>query len=88
MVEKIVDYISNNFVLLTSVAAFIVTGVKSFLRRPKKTSQGGAFLTNPELLKPPLARPAYSDRMAYVLAELSALAYFRFENSGDGAVLR
>ena len=30
-----------------------------------------------------MSRPAYSDRMAYVLAEMSSLAYYEFEGSGD-----
>lgn len=32
-----------------------------------------------ELLKPPTARAAFSDRQAYVCAEMSKLAYFKFE---------
>jgi triacylglycerol lipase len=66
--------------LIGLVTALLGTGVFSFLRRPKKTSQGVRdYLTDDHLLTPPMERPAYSDRMAYVLAELSALAYYRFE---------
>jgi hypothetical protein len=46
-------------------------------------SQGETeFFADKKLLSPPMARPAYSDRMAYVLAEMSSLAYYEFEGSG------
>ena len=67
------------------VAAIASTGVFSFLRRPKKTSssQGEVkYFTDRKLLSQPMPRPAYSDRMAYVMAEMSALAYYEFEGSG------
>ncbi len=58
-------------------------GIFSYLRRPKTTSQGKAnYFTDDKLLSPPMRRPAYSDRMAYVLAEMSALAYYQFEGTG------
>ncbi len=72
--------------IFSALAGLLATGINSFLRRPKKTSQGGAFLTRSELLAPPMFRPAYSDRMAYVLAEMSALAYFKFESEEEGAL--
>ena len=60
------------------------SSIFSFLRRPKKVSQGAVkYLADDKLLKPLIKRPAYSDRMAYVLAELSALAYLEFESSGE-----
>lgn len=37
------------------------------------------YFTATELLKPPTERAAFSDRQAYVCAELSKLAYFKFE---------
>lgn len=90
MIETITGFVTQHPVetgaIASSVIAIVTTGIQGFLRRPKKTSQGGAFLENEDLLKPPMARPAYSDRMAYVMAELSALAYFKFEGSGDGAL--
>ena len=57
-------------------------------RRNKKKSiaqdgDASEYFQKPELLTPPKERAAYSDRMAYVLAELSALAYFRFEDEDD-----
>ena len=62
------------------VAGAIGTMIRAFVRRPRTTGQEsrGRF-QHAELLSPPMARPAYSDRMAYVLAEMSALAYYRFE---------
>jgi pimeloyl-ACP methyl ester carboxylesterase len=37
------------------------------------------YFATTELLKPPTERAAFSDRQAYVCAELSKLAYFKFE---------
>jgi triacylglycerol lipase len=37
------------------------------------------YFTETTLLRPPTERAAFSDRQAYVCAELSRLAYFRFE---------
>ena len=64
-----------------SALAFLVRGVAlAFFRRPKSTNKEiGPYFTERNLLKPPLTRPAYSDRMAYSLAELSDLAYYQFE---------
>ncbi|MEQ8335073.1 lipase family protein [Nisaea sp.] len=59
------------------------SGIFSFLRRPKADGKRDAdYLSDEKLLSPPTQRPAYSDRMAYVLAELSALAYYEFEGTG------
>ena len=60
----------------------IATAILAFLRRPKSFSEGDqTYLDDEKLLSPPLRRPAYSDRMAYVLAELSDLAYYQFEGA-------
>ncbi|SHI44530.1 Lipase (class 3) [Malonomonas rubra DSM 5091] len=37
------------------------------------------YFVDQKLLSPPIKRAAYSDRMAYVLGEMSGLAYFPFE---------
>lgn len=37
------------------------------------------YFSAPDLLEPPTERSAFSDRQAYVCAELSRLAYFKFE---------
>ena len=56
------------------------TAVFTYIRRPKSSESSiGPYFTEATLLSPPLARPAYSDRMAYVLAEMSDLAYYQFE---------
>lgn len=56
------------------------TARHAFLRRPKSSGkQTEHHFSDRKLLSPPLNRPAYSDRMAYVLAEMSNLAYFQFE---------
>ena len=60
------------------------TAIHAYLRRPKSSPPAiGRYFTDAKLLSPPLARPAYSDRMAYVLAEMSDLAYHQFEGPGD-----
>lgn len=41
------------------------------------------YFGNKALLKPPVRRAAYSDRTAWLMAEMSRLAYFKFEGSID-----
>ena len=78
------DYPSVTAAIGSIVSLLAGSGVFAFLRRPKKVGQGEAkYLVDGKLLSPPIARPAYSDRMAYVLAEMSALAYVDFEGSGS-----
>ena len=61
----------------------VATAIFAHIRRPKSTARDtGPYFTEAELLTPPMARPAYSDRMAYVLAEMSDLAYYQFEGQG------
>ena len=62
------------------VVPAVATAVFAHIRRPKSTARDtGPYFTEAELMTPPLVRPAYSDRMAYVLAEMSDLAYYQFE---------
>ena len=62
------------------VFALLRRAALAYVRRPKSTtSEIGPYFTDKQLLSPPLTRPAYSDRMAYVLAEMSDLAYYQFE---------
>ena len=61
-------------------AATVGTAIFAYIRRPKSSpTEAGPYFTEAALLSPPLTRPAYSDRMAYVLAEMSDLAYYQFE---------
>ncbi len=47
-----------------------------------------AYFDDDKLLAPPMKRAAFSDRMAYVMAEMSRLAYFKWEGGHrTGAVL-
>lgn len=56
------------------------TAIFSYIRRPKSSAvEIGPYFTESALLAPPLTRPAYSDRMAYILAEMADLAYYQFE---------
>ena len=41
------------------------------------------YFEKKSLLKPPVSRAAYSDRTAWIMAELARLAYFKFEGSLD-----
>ena len=91
IISEILGLINNNPILSTVIVAMtsgaIGTGVFSFLRRPKSSQpETDTYFNNSELLAPPIKRPAYSDRMAHVLAEMSDLAYFEFEGEG-GAIL-
>lgn len=87
IIDSLVEFYNTHStavsVIGAAVSAACASGIFSFLRRPKKISQGGSYFNSGEFLSPPMTRPAYSDRMAYVLAEMSALAYFEFEGS-DG----
>ena len=64
-----------------AVAGFAARGVVlAWVRRPKSTAREvGPYFTDSKLLSQPSPRPAYCDRMAYVLAEMADLAYYRFE---------
>ena len=63
-----------------AAAATVGTAIFAYIRRPKSSpTDTGPYFTEAALLSPPLTRPAYSDRMAYVLAEMSDLAYYQFE---------
>ena len=67
----------------SGAAIAVATALFAHIRRPKSTARDtGPYFTEAELLTPPLVRPAHSDRMAYVLAEMSDLAYYQFEGQG------
>ena len=86
--DLLLEFISGYWPHLTVAGVAvpaIATAIRAFIRHPKSSpSTAGDFLSADRLLLPPLTRPAYSDRMAYVLAELADLAYYRFE---DGSFL-
>ncbi|MCY4601047.1 MAG: lipase family protein [Acidobacteria bacterium] len=76
-----------------AIVGFVARGAAlAWIRRPKTSPRApGPYFTASALLSQPPPRPAYSDRMAYVLAEMSDLAYYRFEGTGgmvDEAVER
>ena len=75
------QFLTDNWVPISSFSVpTIGTAIFTYLRRPKSaTKEIGPYFTDKKLLSPPLTRPAYSDRMAYVLAEMSDLAYYQFE---------
>jgi hypothetical protein len=41
------------------------------------------YFQYPSLLTPPILRAAYSDRTAWLMAEMSRLAYIKFETSPE-----
>lgn len=67
--------------LATFVAGSAILGQKRKPRSP--TEKITKYFSDENLLSPPMTRPAYSDRMAYVLSEMSDLAYYQFEGQGD-----
>lgn len=76
------------FSLMTFVVSIGIAGTAAFafsrrLRKPGKAHE--QYFTDTKLLSPPMKRPAYSDRMAYVLSEMSDLAYYKFEGQ-DGLI--
>ena len=77
------EFISDYWLYISGVTVTVpavATAIFAYLRRSKSSaSETGRYFTDTGLLSPPLARPAYSDRMAYVLAEMSDLAYYQFE---------
>ena len=84
MINELLDHVVSNWLaeLIAGPlgAGLVGTMIRAFVRRPKRTEQSSRGRFGHEmLLSPPMERPAYSDRMAYVLAEMSALAYYRFE---------
>ena len=79
MVSEVSSYLAGG----SAVAAVLRAAALAFFRRPKFTTKEiGPYFTEATLLAPPLTRPAYSDRMAHLLAEMSGLAYYQFEGRG------
>ena len=81
VLDTIINLISTYWPVLTpAVLPVVGTAIQAFRRRPKSQPPAdNGYFTDEKLLSPPLPRPAYSDRMAYVLAEMADLAYYQFE---------
>ena len=81
--DSLREFVGNYWLYIAGGTAAVLPllrgAVGAYLRRPKSVTRLDSHLSEQTLLSPPLARPAYSDRMAYVLAEMSDLAYFEFE---------
>ena len=89
ILNLVVEWVSQNKVVTSMLGAVFAsisgTGIFAYLRLPKakEASQGKyEYFTQTNLMNQPSTRPAYSDRTAYVMAEMSALAYFNFESPG------
>ena len=79
ILDTLIGLAADYWPYLTSVP-FIGTLFFAIGRRPKSlAAEPGEYFADSKLLSPPMTRPAYSDRMAYILAEMSDLAYFQFE---------
>ena len=85
--NEIITFITENKILTLTGAGVsvpvVASAILTFLRRAKSSTQKtGTYFNDKKLLSPPMERPAYSDRMAYVLSEMSDLAYYEFEGKG------
>lgn len=88
--------VSDHWFLVLVVSAgavFAARGaVLAWIRRPGSAARAaGPYFTDARFLSLPPPRPAYSDSMAYTLAEMADLAYHPFEGRGgvlDAAVER
>lgn len=69
----------NPIISILLLIAVVASGAHAFIRRSKPVEPMGVFFEHKKLLNPPLIRPGYSDRMAYLLAEFSDLAYHVIE---------
>ena len=81
ILDSLTSLAASYWPILAPMAVPIIgTFIHTFRRRPKSlAAPADGYFTDGKLLSPPSMRPAYSDRMAYVLAEMSDLAYFQFE---------
>ena len=80
ILDSIASLTTTYWSILASLVPIVGTAIHAFRRRPKSMkTPDSQYFADSKLLSPPMARPAYSDRMAYVLAEISDLAYFQFE---------
>ena len=83
LLELVKEYPVITTAVTVPISGIIGSGIFSFLRRSKTVAdKNDSYFSDSQLLSPPIKRPAYSDRMAYVLAEMSDLAYYQFEGSG------
>ena len=76
--------IKTSVLVVLATVLIISTLILAYRRRIKSSGQqAGQYFTHKDLMSPPIKRPAYSDRMAYILSEMSELAYYKFENNDD-----
>lgn len=70
----------------TTIVASVGTAWHSYARRIQTNEALGEFFTETNLMTPPKNRIGYSDRMAYILAEMSELAYYEVEQYNNRLV--
>lgn len=81
---------SEAYIKLSAVASAIIgslgTAIHAYGRRIQTTKAIGDFFKQTHLMTPPKNRIGYSDRMAYILAEMSELAYYEVEQYSNRLV--
>lgn len=84
LLTSILNYIEESVVITSLVTVIAVPllylAKKSFNSRVKSDNDKAYFKYVDRLRILPLNRKGYSDRIAYIMAELSNLAYYEFEN--------
>jgi len=86
--DQVKDFVRNNEPLTTNMGAAVSAFLAwmagfAFHRRVKSDKPEGDFFAKKDLMSVPENKGRYSDRMAYVLAEMSDLAYYEVEKSDD-----
>lgn len=69
---------SENLAIPLVVAFITPAGGAQKKRRDQVASSGYEEFSDREFIRPPVKRAAYSDRMAFLMAEMSSLAYKPF----------
>lgn len=86
--DVLLPFISENYEASLAVAgAFLSSLSFAYKRRVVTKRHMGEFFKAEQLMRPLTKnRSRYSDRMAYILAEMSELAYFEVERENDNLV--
>ncbi|MBN1302262.1 MAG: lipase family protein [Melioribacteraceae bacterium] len=71
---------------IPAASALLSSLIFSFRRRVKTKERVANYFTEEKLMDPPANKFRYSDRMAYILAEMSDLAYFEVERENDNFI--
>lgn len=76
--------LSSVLAVITTIISYLAKKTSDARIKSKKSSGSDSFFKYAnQLRKLPLDRKGYSDRIAYIMAELSNLAYYEFEKNDD-----